>query len=145
MTTATTLPARVARRDSEAGDPVAARLSTLLGIRIGTAEQLLRGRDALQVRTAAAIQAFIDAGALDRLSKFYAPIEAAYRRLLHPAHTKALELQAAVADGDEEIAEKAYDLDPSEATARQLVRAIDIERSRQLERRMAIADQWGIR
>lgn len=141
---ATTLSTMALRRYHGGPDPVAIRAAQVLGMRATSVHALMFGRGRVNLRCAQIIVAFKQCREEHRLVRWMSPIEAALRGILAPADTPALAVQAQTADGDEDVAEVAYLLNACEVTARALIRAIDTERTLQLERRQALAAQWGL-
>ena len=116
------------------------------GLRVeeGTAEQLMYGarHQRIAVRMALMIEALSDEPVA--LEKQLAIVRAALARIPVQPDSRKLAEQCDVADSDEEVAEGAYDRCPCMAHALNLVKAYDTERALNLERRSAIANQWGI-
>lgn len=133
------------RRDSARRERLAARVARRFGITEGTAEQWLYDPDQGVARRMAGIleecHAFGDPKALGRQ---LVPVVAAQRGIYATRSTAALAMQAQTADVDEELAEKAHDLNPSRATAEQLVRALDVEITLQIERRQALVNEYSL-
>lgn len=142
--TGSTLGRPIARRHHGGCDPVAALVARELGVMPATVHAWMWGRRRANLVVAQIITGYKRLGQERRLVRWLAPIEAALRGIPSPPDTPALAVQAQTADGDEDVAEVALLTNPCEATARQLIRAIDTERALQLERRQALAARWGL-
>ena len=122
--TASTLP-RVRRwGDSGRADPVARYVAPRLGMRPASVEQLMKQ---VNHRCAAIVAAFVALGDLERGERFVRPIVAAWDQRQAPPLVDATWHLAQQADAGEEVAELAYQLDPSETNLDRLIRSKDRE------------------
>lgn len=130
--------------DYPAGERVTVLVARRLRVKESTAHQLLYGRDRISLRAAAILDVLHRCGDRGALAHFLAPILAAQRGLFTAMPTSTMPMQVQTADVDEELSEKAYDLNQCHATAEQFVRAIDLEILLKLEQRQALVNQWGL-
>lgn len=107
-------------------DPVARYVAPLLGLTPGSAEHLLKGRQAINLRCAHYIAAFRRLGDDIRLARFWEPMLHAYEQREAPPLVAATWQIAQDADGREDSVEMAYQLDPSPANRERLIRAKEL-------------------
>lgn len=141
MSTKTRVRQSAARLDYPVRDRLADRVALRLGVKSGTAKQLLYGRHALHIRCAAVIQELRAFGDEHAYGRFIADLLAAMRGADGSGSPAQLSLQAQTADLDEDMAEKAHDLQDNPATLAQLIRAIETEIGAQVERLMLLRAQ----
>lgn len=94
--------------------------------------------------TVAAIEAYRQANDDIGLMRFGLPIRQALDGQITPKLTKQLRLVAQQADIQEEITEKAYDLNECRATAAPWLRDLDRQELHHRPLRMALADRWAL-
>lgn len=121
-------------------DVVARALGPKLGIGADSAHQILVGP--LNTKAAAVIDAHIEYGALDRLTRWLSPLHAAENRVPVPALTSALVASAMVKDGTEDgalviLAAELHDLTVARATLRAIY--AEITAKQQLARAICAA------
>jgi hypothetical protein len=116
----------------------AVTVATELGCTPKTAQHLLSGRTAVNLRAAAIVRALRGLGDQVRLARFLAPILAAQAGADVLPLTDALEREAVQAAHEDVEAVLAFEQEPSDATRRQLIRAIDREWGELLRLRAAL-------
>ena len=110
------------------------------GMKPGSAHQL---KLTLPARLADVVAHRRQAGATESLAAYLRPVEAALEQSPRPATTDP-QLAAALADCAEDADEARYNAEPSQATARALLRKRAAERLTSLEHDRAIAARWGL-
>ena len=108
------------------------------------AERRLYEYPTLRDVTIAAIRVYRQSGDDVGLIRFGLPIRQALDGKITPKLTKHLRLLAQSADVDEELPEKAFDLNECRATAEAWLRALDRQILHSQALRMALADRWAL-
>lgn len=108
-------------------DPVARYVAPCLGLTPASAAQLLKGRQAINLRCAHYITAFRHLGDDVRLARFWEPLIKAYDQREAPPLVDATWLLAQTADAKEDVDELAFQLDPSDANLDRLIRSTETE------------------
>lgn len=136
-----TVSPRPARLQYQRRDAVADEVGRRLGLRPGSAHQVLVG--ALPHRVAEIIRAHATVGAYDRLHRWLQPINDALDGIQAPALCAALIASAQHADCVEDEAQVAYLSDPCERTARAYARALGNEVTLSRNLQLALGREWG--
>lgn len=108
-------------------DPVAHFVAPLLGLTPASAEHLLKGRQAINLRCARYIEAFRKLGDDLRLARFWEPMVKAYDQRQAPPLVAATWQLAQAADAREEVSELAYMCDQSDANLDRCIRDKEAE------------------
>lgn len=118
-----------ARRWGQSGrsDPVCRYVAPLIGLTPFSAEQLLRGPRAINLRCAKYVQGFRKLGDEVRLGRFWEPLQRAYDQREAPPLVPAVWHIAQAADAKEDVDELAYLLDQSDANLERCIRSKEIE------------------
>lgn len=117
-----------ARRWGESGrsDPLCRYVGPRIGLTPASAEQLLRGPRAINLRCAAYVEGFRKLQDEIRLARFMAPILRAYEQREAPPLVPAVWNIAQAADAKEDVDEVAYHLDPTDGNLERLIRSTEI-------------------
>lgn len=126
-------------------DPVARYVAPLLGLTPGSAEHLLKGAQAINLRCAHYILAFRKLGDDIRLARFWDPMIRAYEQREAPPLVAATWELAQHADTREDMDEVAYLLTPSDQNLERLIRSTELEILRQTARLDALKAEQNTR
>jgi len=108
-------------------DPVARYVAPLIGLTPASAEQLLKGHQAINLRCAHYVEAFRKLGDDVRLARFWEPLQRAYDCREAPPLVNATWLLEQAADTKEDVSELAFQLDPSDANLERYIRDKEAE------------------
>jgi len=126
------------RRWGESGrsDPVARYVAPRLGLTPASAEQLLKGHQAINIRCAHYVGAFRALGDDVRLARFWEPLQRAYDCREAPPLVAATWLLEQTADTKEDVTELAFQLEPSDANLERYLR----DKEAEIYRGLALVD-----
>ena len=125
-------------RQSESRPSLIRRISVSYKLTLGSAEQLIYGGQGLPARMERLLGQIVDFGALPLAEKILARFTAVVEQRPAPALDDALMLAAQDADADEDKAELAFHLDPSDANLERYARKSEKEAYLASEKALAL-------